>query len=173
MKVISGKYKGLNLNGFTINGTRPTMARIKESLFAMMNGYLEDAYVLDLFAGSGSLGIEALSMGAKHCTFVDNNKIACETVKQNTKKIEHVKIVQMDYLKFLSSTEDTFDVILLDPPYQDNLIKKAIKVIEEKNLLNPEGILVCEFEKEEFSSNFPLWKEKKYGDKFIRIYKNN
>ena len=84
MRVISGKYKGKNLIGFDIDGTRPTMDRVKESLFAMIQGYIKNSVALDLFAGSGSLGIEALSNGASGCYFVDNNKELIDIIKQNT-----------------------------------------------------------------------------------------
>lgn len=171
MRVISGRYKGKNLKGFAIDGTRPTMSRVKESLFAMIAFKLENASVLDLFAGSGSLGIEALSMGASKCTFLDKNKIACDTIKENTKGMEGVTIIKNDFLSYLKSTSDTFDVILLDPPYQANFIGEALPIIEKRNLLKEDGIIVCEYEKEVFSSTYSIWKEKRYGDKWIRIYR--
>lgn len=173
MRVISGIYKGLNLKGFMIEGTRPTMARVKESMFAMITDKLKNSIVLDLFAGSGALGIEALSMGAKHCTFLDKNKIAYNTIKENTKKMDNVTIIQNDYIKFLKETSNKFDVILLDPPYNANYIQKAITLIKERDLLNDGGIIVCEYEKEKFISPYELWKEKKYSDKYVSIYKNN
>ena len=83
MKVISGKYKGRNIKGYDINGTRPTMDRVKESLFAMIQDYLEDSIVLDLFSGSGNLGIEALSNNAKESYLVDNNRKAVKIINQN------------------------------------------------------------------------------------------
>ena len=96
MRVISGKYKGRLLDGFNINGTRPTMDRVKESMFAMIQNYIKDKVVLDLFAGSGSLGIEALSNGAKICYFVDNNKIAIDIIKKNTNGIDNKVIFKKD-----------------------------------------------------------------------------
>ena len=96
VRVISGKYKGRILEGFNINGTRPTMDRVKESMFAMIQNNLKDKVVLDLFAGSGSLGIEALSNGAKLCYFVDNNKIAINTIKKNTIGIDNKVIIKKD-----------------------------------------------------------------------------
>lgn len=83
MKIISGKYKGRNIIGYDIEGTRPTMDRVKESLFAMIQNYIKDSNCLDLFSGSGNLGLEALSEGAKSCTFIDENKIAIKTIKNN------------------------------------------------------------------------------------------
>lgn len=173
MRVISGIYKGLNLKGFDIDGTRPTMDRIKESMFAMIIEKLPNSNILDLFAGSGSLGIEAISNGAKHCTFVDKNKISYQIIKENTKKMDNVTIIQNDSMKYLKETNETFDVILLDPPYQANFIQKSINIIKEKNLLNENGIIVCEYEQEKFISPYELWKERKYKDKTVSIYKNN
>ncbi len=173
MRVITGKYKGKILKGFDIDGTRPTMDRVKESLFAMIAGYIPDSDVLDLFAGSGSLGIEALSMGAKTCYFVDKNYIACDTIRKNTENMKGSIIQKQDYATFLENINQSFDVIILDPPYKDNLIQKAISKIEEYNLLKPGGIIICEYETEVFTSNYEIYKEKTYGSKKIRIYKNN
>ena len=119
MRVISGKYKGKNLQGFDIDGTRPTMDRVKESLMAMIQGYIPDSVCLDLFGGSGSLGIEAISNGAKSCVFCDNNQIAINTMKENTKMIkEDIQIIKTDYQTYLNNTNTRFDIIFLDPPYK-------------------------------------------------------
>ncbi len=174
MRVISGKYKGKYLEGFNINGTRPTMDRVKESLFGMLQNYLDNSIVLDLFAGSGSLGIEALSNGSSKCYFVDNNPKLINTINKNIANIEEeYMIVKQDYinaLKYFFDHHIRFDIIFLDPPYQMHLIDKAIKLIEQYQLLNPEGLIVCEYEQEVFTCNYQLIKEKKYGSKNIRIY---
>ena len=172
MRIISGKYKGKNIIGFNIDGTRPTMDRVKESLFGIIQNKLEDASCLDLFAGSGSLGIEALSNNAKSCYFVDNNKEVIKTLKENLKNInEEYYIIQNDYEKALININQKFDIIFLDPPYKYNLIDKALKLILEYDLLNEDGIIVCEYENEVFSCPLENIKEKKYGSKNIRIYK--
>lgn len=173
MYVISGIYKGKKLKGFDIEGTRPTMSRVKESLFATINPYLEDSEVLDLFAGSGALGIEALSNKAKTCVFVDREEIPIRTLKENTKDIKGAIIVKKDYNKYLKETEDRFDIILLDPPYHANYINKSLDIIKEREILKENGIVVCEYEQEKFISPYPLIKEKKYGHKTVSIYKNN
>ena len=173
MRVISGIYKGKNLKGFTIEGTRPTMSRVKESMFASIYPYLKDSDTLDLFAGSGALGIEALSNGAKTCTFVDKEDIPIKTIKENTKDMKGVVIIKKDYMKYLKETTDKFDCILLDPPYHANYINKSLKMIKEKDILKENGIVVCEYETEKFISPYPLFKEKKYGSKTVSIYKNN
>lgn len=176
MRVISGKYKNRKLNGFDIDGTRPTMDRVKESLFGMIQNYLKDSNVLDLFAGSGSLGIEAISNGCNSCYFVDNNKILIDIIKQNIIGMnENVYLIKKDYIEALKYFKDCnikFDVIFLDPPYKLNLINKSIELIEDYHLLNNDGIIVCEYESEQIISNYAIIKEKKYGSKNIRIYKN-
>ncbi len=176
MRVISGKYKGKNLLGFDIDGTRPTMDRVKESMFASIQNYVKDSIVLDLFAGSGSLGIEALSMGAKECIFVDHNKIVYDILSKNTKDIDGSRIIKSDYKDALIKLRDEnkkFDLILLDPPYALNLINDCLDKIYEYKLLSNNGIIVCEYETELVNTDlFELMKEKKYSSKYVRIYKN-
>jgi len=107
MRIISGKYKNLNLIGFDIDGTRPTMDRVKESLFGSIQNYIKDSVVLDLFAGSGSLGCEAISNGAKICYFVDKNRQLIEIIKKNTSKMnEEIYLINSDYNEALLSFKD-------------------------------------------------------------------
>lgn len=174
MKVISGIYKGINIDGFNIKGTRPTMDRVKESMFAIIQNNIKDATVLDLFSGSGSLGIEALSNGAKICYFVDNNKIAINIINKNTNNIKNKIILNKDYkdaLDYFCKNSIKFDLILLDPPYKDNLLNESINYIEIYNLLNKNGLLVAEFEDYEIKTQLNLIKSKKYGKKHVNIYK--
>ena len=174
MRVISGIYKGKNILGFDIDGTRPTMDRVKESMFAMVQDNIKDKVVLDLFSGSGSLGIEALSNGAKMCYFNDSNKIAYNTILKNTKDIKNKVILNYDFksaLKYFKESNIKFDLILLDPPYKNNLLNESLKLISEYNLLNDLGIVVCEFEKYIIDTNLDLIKSKKYGSKSVKIYK--
>ena len=174
MRIISGKYKGKIIKEYNILGTRPTMDRIKESLFAMIQSYIPESICLDLFCGSGSLGIEALSNGAKECYFIDKNKKITEILKNNTKDIDNVFIINNDFQTFLKNTKVKFDIIFLDPPYDLFLINDAIKLIEQNNILNKKGLIICEYTKEKIKSNYEIYKEKKYGDKYIKIYiKNN
>lgn len=173
MRVISGKYKGKNLLGFDIDGTRPTMDRVKESLMAMIQGYIPNSVCLDLFGGSGSLGIEAISNGAKSCVFCDNNQIAINTMKENTKMIkEDYQIIKIDYQAYLSSTNAKFDIIFLDPPYKLNLINNCLELIKKNDLLTDDGIIVLEYEDEKIDSlDYAIYKQKKYGSKNIMILK--
>ncbi|MBR1718400.1 MAG: 16S rRNA (guanine(966)-N(2))-methyltransferase RsmD [Bacilli bacterium] len=173
MRVISGKYKGLNLDGFNIDGTRPTMDRVKESLFGSIQGYLKNSVCLDLFAGSGSLGIEALSNGASKCYFIDNNIEIIKILKNNLSNVDNYEIINNSYDKFLNNTNLKFDIIFLDPPYKYNLINHSIELILKNNLLNENGIIICEYETENVECCLELIKEKKYGSKYIKIYKNS
>lgn len=181
MKIISGKYKGRVLKGFDIVGTRPTMDRVKESLFAMIQDYVKDAIVLDLYSGTGNLAIEAISNGAKMAYLVDNNKIAINTIKNNIKdlKIENTNIIQGNAYDVLTSfiNNKTFDIIFLDPPYNTNELDKSLTLINDNiNLLSKNGIIVCETElKIDYSKydNLIVYKCKKYGTKVVNILKKN
>lgn len=179
MKVIQGKHKGTILKGFDINGTRPTMDRVKESLFAMIQNDIYNKSCLDLFAGSGNLGIEALSMQAKQVVFVDHNQIAIKTIKENLSKVhEHAEVINLDYQKALNyfyQNHITFDIIFLDPPYQTDYIKKSIELIDKYNLLNKNGLLICESDAKEKLSGYKNYQEvktRKYGQKIVVILKN-
>ena len=174
MRIISGKYKGKKLNGFNIEGTRPTMDRVKESLFGMIQTYIPDSIVLDLFAGSGALGLEAVSNGAKECYLIDNNVEAIKTIKENSQNFEEqLNIIHIDYKKFLKTTDKKFDIIFLGPPYKEKQLDTSLRIIEERGLLNKNGIVICEYEIGEPHTNLELIKEKSYGPKKIKIYKNN
>ena len=112
MRVISGYLKGRNILGYNIPGTRPTMDRVKESMFALIQNQVKASVVLDLFAGSGQLGIEALSNYCDRCYFVDKNNIAIETIKENSKGIDNAIIIKSDYKKYLNETNIKYDIII-------------------------------------------------------------
>ncbi len=176
MKIISGTFKGRMLDGFDIDGTRPTMDRVKESLFATIQNYLDNSIVLDLFSGSGNLAIEALSNNAKFAYLVDNNTKAIKTINNNIQKlgITNAKVLKGDYQSILRSLNMKFDLIFLDPPYKTNYLEQSIKLILEKDLLNREGLIICEsdsLDKIIYPSTLEVYKEKKYGDKYIVILK--
>lgn len=176
MRVISGKLKGRVLKGYNIEGTRPTMDRVKESLFASIQNYIDDSIVLDLFAGSGNLGIEAISNGASICYFVDNNRECIKVINENinTFNINSQSVVlNKDYLKALNDFDIKFDIIFIDPPYKYNIKKELLDIILNNNLLNNNGIIVFEYSNDEeiITNDFKLIKSKKYGDKYISIYK--
>ena len=179
MKIISGIYKGRKLDGFDIDGTRPTMDRVKESLFAMIQNNIKDSVVLDLFSGSGNLGIEALSNGAKYAYLVDCNYKAVNTIKNNIKTIgiDNCAVLKSDYreaLLYFKNNNIKFDIIFLDPPYKTDYIEKSVKLIEEYNLLNQDGIIICEndsIDRIVYSDKYNCVKNKKYGDKWVVILK--
>lgn len=172
MRIISGIYKGKNLKGFHIEGTRPTMDRIKESLFALLQTELKNKQVLDLYAGSGSLGLEALSNGALTCTFVDKNKIAIQTIKENVRGIKGAVVIESDAFQLHQHIKEPFDLIFLDPPYHEHLIGSTLNYLKEHHYLKKGTLIVCEYEDEIFEiDGFQLWKEKKYGKKYIKIIK--
>lgn len=179
MKVISGLYKGRNIEGFDLDGTRPTMERVKESLFAIIQNNLQDSIVLDLFSGSGNLGIEALSQGAKYAYLVDSNSKATKTIKRNLENINinSAEVINMDYIKALNYLKEKnikLDIIFLDPPYKTAFIEKSIELITNNNLLNKEGLIICESDSLDrivYNENYKIIKDKKYGDKWVVILK--
>ena len=174
MRVISGKYKGMVLKEYDVVGTRPTMDRVKESLFGIIQNKIKDSVCLDLFAGSGSLGLEALSNGASKVYFVDKNKIVINNMKKNFEKIENYYLYNLDYIDSLNKFKEQnikFDIVFLDPPYDLLLINKSIEILIKNDLLNKDAYIICEYTKENIDCNLEIIKEKKYGDKFIKIYK--
>lgn len=177
MRIISGKYKGRNIMGYAIDGTRPTMDRVRESLFAMLGETVKDAHCLDLFAGSGALGLEALSNGGASCVFVDHNSKVITTLKENCQKLkveESIRFLQKDYLTALNQLEreqEQFDLVFLDPPYQEHLLNSALQYLLESSLLSPKAVIVCESEGEVYTCSCSIWKERTYGSKVLRLYK--
>ena len=180
MKVISGSLKGRNIKGYNIEGTRPTMDRVRESIFGTIQNYVKDSIVLDLFAGSGSLGIEALSNGARYCYFVDNNKEVIKVLKDNISTFNITKtsnIIQEDYKQALNHFKDKnikFDLIFLDPPYKYQVIEEIINYITEYDLLSKNGLIICEFQLDKLQEKYEdltLIKSKKYSDKYVYIFK--
>lgn len=152
MRVISGTAKGTKLSSINDLSTRPTLDRIKESLFSIIQNNLQEAKVLDLFAGSGALGIEALSRGAIHCTFCDKSYPSIQMLKQNIKKTrmeEKSTIWNLDYKKCLQSQKEKFDIIFIDPPYKLDIAVDSIKRILHLALLKKDGIIILETDEEE------------------------
>lgn len=148
MRVVAGKYRGKNLASPKDDRVRPTTTRIKETLFNVLQGYSQDAVVLDLFAGSGALGIECISRGAKEVVFVDNNKDSIELVRKNLQGIDgNFKVVNSDFSGVLRNayvTGKKFDMIFVDPPYASGLGELALGLIFDLDLLADGGVVVFE-----------------------------
>ena len=148
MRVVAGKYRGKNLASPKDDSVRPTTTRIKETIFNVLQGWVDGAVVLDLFAGSGALGIECISRGASEVTFVDRSKESIALVYQNLKGIDgNYKVVNTDFSSVLRSSYvggKKYDLIFLDPPYATSLAELAIDTIIELNLLSDDGMIVFE-----------------------------
>ena len=178
MRVIAGKAKGIQLNTPQGMLTRPTTDRVKEALFSIIQFELPGAKVLDLFGGTGQLGIEALSRGASKAVFVDARREACQLIGANLKKTHlesEASVVQSDYLEYLNRCKETFQIILLDPPYAEVFLKNAIKRITEIDILQSGGIIVAErpLGKElpwEFEG-YTRSKDYKYGKIILTLYR--
>ena len=180
MRVITGKARGVQLKTPEGMLTRPTADRVKEALFSIINFDLPGAAVLDLFGGTGQLGIEALSRGANSAVFVDQREDACKIIRENlrrTKLESQGRVVRSDYLDYLRRSKEKFDIILLDPPYAEVFLENALKCITEIDILKSDGIIVAErpVEKElpfEFEG-FTRSKDYKYGKTLLTIYRKD
>ncbi len=180
MRVISGYLKGKKIEGYNTIGTRPTMDRVKESMFASIQDYIKNSVVLDLFSGSGSLGIEALSNGSKTCYFVDNGKEILSILRKNINILniqDKSTVLNKDYkesLLYFKNNNIKFNIILVDAPYKLQVMEEVIKLVNEYNLLLDDGLLVLEYSYDTLKdkyNNLVLYKNKKYGDKYVNIYK--
>lgn len=181
MRVVSGTCKGRPLKAVPGMGTRPTTDKVKESIFNIIGPYFDGGMVLDLFAGSGGLGIEALSRGMEKAIFVDRDFKALQTVKSNldackfTDLAEVYKIESERALKALIKRELSFSLILLDPPYKKQKLVEILEVIHDAKLLVETGIIVCEHGSDvqlpDSVNNLAKWKQERYGDITISIYR--
>lgn len=178
MRVITGKARGVQLK--TPDGllTRPTSDRVKEALFSIIQFEIPGARVLDLFGGTGQLGIEALSRGAEDAVFVDAREDACRLIRENLKRTRldsNAKVIRCDYLEYLKRCTENFQIILLDPPYAEVFLENALKCIAEIDILQSGGIIVAErpVGKElpwEFEG-FIRSRDYKYGKTLLTIYR--
>ena len=147
LRVITGKARGVVLKTPEGMRTRPTSDRVKEALFSIIQFDVPNAKVLDLFAGTGQLGIEALSRDAKFSVFVDEQDSACRLVSENLKKTKldgFARVIRSDYQIFLKNCKETFDIIFLDPPYAEKFLENALNLITEIDILQSGGIIVTE-----------------------------
>ena len=176
--MITGKARGVQLKTPEGMLTRPTADRVKEALFSIINFDLPGAAVLDLFGGTGQLGIEALSRGAQKAVFVDAREDACKIIRENlrrTKLEAQGKVMRSDYLDYLKRCRETFQIIFLDPPYAEVFLENALKRITEIDILQSGGIIVAErpvgkdlpWEFEGFTRS----RDYKYGNTLLTVYR--
>ncbi len=180
MRVISGKARGIQLKTPEGLRTRPTADRVKEALFSIIQFDVPGTRVLDLFGGTGQLGIEALSRGAKSAVFVDADEKACNLIKENLHRCKmdaDGQVIRGDYLDYLTRCRQKFDIILLDPPYAEVFLENSLKKITEIDILESGGIIVaerpvgkellCDF------SGFSRSKDYKYGQTLLTLYRKD
>lgn len=147
MRIISGSARGRRLKELQGMDTRPTTDKVKEALFNIIQFEIEGRRVLDLFGGTGQLGLEALSREAEHCTFTEQRREAAALIRENIKACgfqDRTHVVQGDTISFLSGCREKFDLIFLDPPYQSDLLDRALETIARFDILQEHGIIVCE-----------------------------
>ena len=183
MRIISGSARGTKL--FTLDGenTRPTLDRVKEPLFSIINFDLTDSVVLDLFAGSGALGLEALSRGAKEAVFCDKNLDAIKVIKKNINKTrfdEKSVVIKNDFesaLKYLANDGYKFDIIFLDPPYNTNYIFRSLSLIIDNMIIQKETLIIAETDDPERIQNeinnldIEILDKRKYGRAYLIFIK--
>ena len=177
MRVITGSARGRKLGELQGKDTRPTTDKVKEALFSIIQFDIEGRKALDLFAGTGQLGIEALSRGAAEAVFVDLRKEAAALVRDNLKRTgleDRAQVVQGDYLAYLTRCGRRFDLIFLDPPYVTGLLEKALETVAAIDILSENGIMVCESASEAVLPQLPapyeMGREHRYGKIKLTLY---
>ena len=178
MRVVSGKAKGVVLKTPAGMLTRPTADRVKEAMFSIIQFDLPGATVLDLFGGTGQLGIEALSRGASGAVFVDLRDDACRLIKENVKRVgfeKNATVIRSDYISYLKKCNIKFDIVILDPPYAEEFLENSLKIIAEIDILKTSGIIIAErpVGKELLAeySCFERSKDYKYGSTLVTIFR--
>jgi len=174
VRIISGEYKGRRLSGGEKKKIRPTSDRVKESIFNVLREEIEGKRILDLFAGAGSLGIEALSRGAESVTFVDSSPQSISILKKNLENLNlksQLSVVRLDGLRALNKLKVNFQIIFADPPYLKGYAQRIIDSISQSAVLEKNGILILEHHKKE-SFIFPegillLLKQRRFGDTMV------
>ncbi len=175
MRIIAGKFKGKPLKELKLDHVRPTGDKVKQALFTKLQFEIEGARVLDLFCGTGGLGIEAISRGAGEVIFVDKSAKSAALTRENLKTIKSdAKVYNVPYEKALEKVEGKFDLILVDPPYKSGVYEDVINLIAERDLLAEGGTIVCEHAKEdEFSfEGYEIYDQKRYGTVKLTYLKN-
>lgn len=181
MRIIAGKAKGRKLIPPATMETRPTLDRVKEAMFSMIQGYIPEGIVVDVFAGTGSLGLEAASRGAKEVYLIDKSSVTFPLLKENVDNLKFndfcypLNMDSYDALRLLSKKGKKFDIIFIDPPYCKEMIPEAIKIIKENDMLQEDGIIVTKIDSiEEIYEGYEdikLTRSKKYGNTTVCFYK--
>lgn len=176
MRIITGTARGRRLETLPGEDTRPTAERVKEGLFSALQFEIEGRHVLDLFAGSGQLGLEALSRGAASCVFVDKNAAAVEVVRRNLRHTgleENGRVICQDAAAYLAYGSERFDVAFLDPPYAAGLLEPTLQKLVTR--MQPGGVIACETNDgaalPERVGDFVLARQYRYGKIYIRLYR--
>ncbi|MBQ3149930.1 MAG: 16S rRNA (guanine(966)-N(2))-methyltransferase RsmD [Clostridia bacterium] len=176
MRVITGIARGRNLEALPGDDVRPTYDRVKEAMFSIIQFEIEGRRVLDLFAGSGQLGIEALSRGAQSATFIDNSKKSIEIVRKNlaaVKMSDKATVIQADAASFMANCAGRFDIAFLDTPYDSKLIEKVLPDVARR--MAEGGVIICETdlsgELPETAEDFNIYRTYKYGKTKITVYR--
>lgn len=177
LRVVAGDFGGRPLKTLEGKTTRPTTDKVKGAIFNMIGPFFDGGRVLDLFSGSGSLAIEAISRGMSSAVLVEKDRRAQAVIQENikmTKSEEQFQLLKMDAARALTQLTGQFDLVLLDPPYAKEQIVDNITQLEEQGLLSEEVMLVCETDKgvdlPEEVSNFGIWKQKTYGISKVTVY---
>jgi 16S rRNA (guanine966-N2)-methyltransferase len=172
-RVIAGSHRHLTFETGDFPQTRPTKDRVKESLFNQLTPLNRFNHVLDLFAGTGSLGFEAFSRGALMVTLVESDPLVFELLKSNKTHLKmDVTPIRMDALNYLKEASTPYDLILLDPPYQSSLLEDALRWIHQHNLLSPTGLIAGLHEKDISTSYYQINKHRKLGRTQITVWES-
>ena len=177
MRIITGTARGTKLQTLEGEATRPASERTKESVFSMLQFDIEGRRVLDLFGGSGQMGLEALSRGAASATIVDQSPDAVKIIKANaqkTKLLDRCVILTKDYKAYLKGTKEKFDIIFLDPPYDTNMLAESMRIILEQDMLNYGGTIVLESGKDDIPEYGELTMRRHYksGRAYVTVLTN-
>lgn len=176
MRIIAGEFGSRRIEAPEGLHTRPTPERVREAVFSMLSGHMDSARVLDIFAGSGAMALEALSRGAAHAVLVDSDRLAGEIIQANIHALgveDRATLLRKDFMRALPELDGLFDLVFMDPPYAeaDALFQKAAKLLREKRLLAPDAKICVEHEDAvALPDGFALEKEKRYGRTHISLF---
>ena len=177
MRIIAGRFKGHRLVAFKANHIRPTTDRVKETIFNKIQSHIPGAKVLDLFSGTGSLGLEALSRGAESVQFVDSHAKSIHILNQNVDKLDvrgSVSISKVDVLRFLKQAEDSFDLIFIDPPFTKKMGEEVMQTLAQSKVFHAQSLILIESTKHENMQDHYLELEridvKSFGDKDLSVF---